>query len=406
MKDLKFLQVRDWNFKVINLDRLCKVNVILFSLQKTLIFLLTLPLILFKPQAPLFQISEIIRFRMLFDYKKWFSNLTNQKKPEIKTYKDVYVDDFLVVFDNTKIHRELLQTYIDVNGLLRSRLSKFCKRIYFLLKLKTADKLFIKNTLKGKKIHEIKDEKVLLFTNFYCNNYTHFMVEMMPKLFLMKDTLKDYKILINKTQTLDNAYDKMSYILPILKAFGVEESQIIFINKNEIFKIKTLTSLVNVQFKKDIHNKAFEHIDSYYSREFKTNLGSKLYFARKSTFRKISNEKQVAEILHKHEFVEVEMEKYDLIQQMSIMSNAKTIAGITSTGIFANMSFAKNPLTVLEFRHKANPIYPISYTNLIQQPLNQFFLFCKKKQKFKSFLKADLIVDIKKLNDFLSKNTI
>lgn len=406
MNDLKFLEVKDWNFKVINIDKLDKVNFVLLSLQKILMFFLTLPLILFKPQAPLFQISEVIRFKKVFNHKNWFNNLTNQKKSKTETYKNVYVDDFLVVFDDTKIYRELLQTYNDVNGLLRSQLSKLFKRIYFLLRLKTVDKIFIKNAFKVKKIHEIKDEKVLLFTNFYCNNYTHFMVEMMPKLFLMKDLLKDYKILINKTETLDNAYDKMSYILPVLKAFGVEENKIIFINKNEIFKIKTLTSLVNVQFKKDIHNKAFEYLHSYYVGDFKTNLGSKLYFARKSTFRKISNEKEVAKILHKHGFVEVEMEKYDLIQQMSIMSHARTIAGITSTGIFGNMSFAKNPLTILEFRHKVNPIYPISWTNLIQQPLTQFFLFCKKKQKFKSFLKSDLIVDIKKLNDFLSKNTI
>lgn len=400
---MKFIPVYSQNNKEINLDALNAYNFCIFCIKKIAVSLVSIPVALFKPSAVFFNISELIKLRKLHSHRLWLKEMKHTDSPCVIELKNVYIEDNLVVFNNNKIFRNLLQTRNDLSGMLRPYLSKKLKRVYFLLPKKMIDECFLKQVFKDKKIIEINEE-VITFTNFHCNNYTHFLVEMFPVLYFLKDRIKDKKIILNTSvKTKDVNYDKMSYIMPILKSFGIKEDQIIFVQPNCILKCQKLISATGVQFNKKIHNEAFDYLIKQNESEFRTTLGERLYFARKSTFRKISNEADVRQELEKHGFVEVEMEKYDIVQQMSIMKNAKIIAGITSTAIFGNLSFAHNPITVIEFRHNSTVTYPISCTNLIKQPLRQFFIFCKKTKFFKSWHKGNLIVDVKKLQCLINK---
>lgn len=240
---------------------------------------------------------------------------------------NAYVSPFGVVFKNGKIIRESLSIYS--KEVFWNTLFSFYKKI-------------LKN-----KVRKIEGDCIVISHSWY-DNYYHWLIEIMPRLFLLKNELFNKKLIIHKNIS--------KFHFEMLSKFNFKE--IVFIEDNELLKCENIsftsfpnystTEILNVQSRNfniidlNINYVLMKEMKQWFQNNpslIKTTGNKKIYISRKKApKRQILNEKELETFLVNNGFIKVFLEDYSFDKQVELMNNSSIVIGCHGAGL-ANILF-------------------------------------------------------------------
>ena len=237
-----------------------------------------------------------------------------------------------------------------------------------------------------------KDTTYVLVHNIYSHTYYHWLLEVLPRLYLAKHYLQDAVLLLPQSYQAKFHYQSLN-IFGIRKTVSLEE--------NKIYQVSRLVVPSQIGRIANYHPEAIKQTVRYIKQQLdlSTSLDSKIYVSRmKASRRKLLNEEEVKSCLEKYGFVSVCFEDYSFEQQVSIMHNCRHLVGLHGAGL-ANMIFMPEGGSVLELRkYDKNENY-FFYTLSATANHNYYYQFIKSTTD-EGYIDDDILVDI----NLLEKN--
>jgi capsular polysaccharide biosynthesis protein len=283
--------------------------------------------------------------------KAEFSYQTRSVK--LIAFKNVFVNASGYIYqDSWTIHPESL---VDQNFIHQFHLKHFIKKVF----------------IKKKRRLDSNKSYLLCFDAWSAEHY-HWFCDVLPRIYLLKDVLKDYTMLLP-----DTAYMKTIGIR-ILKLLNLYPGDIEFIKPRELVKVKCLSLITKVATTGQINSVLIQNIKQVLSQSVSNNhtpISRKLYITRdKTRYRKVLNEPEILAVLKDFSYETVRYEDLALKEQIEITSECKSLISIHGAGL-TNMLFMPANGNVLEFRR--NKIYHNQcYWHLADSlNLNYYYLF-------------------------------
>lgn len=327
----------------------------------------------------------------------FFEKLTNKEKDQItkdSRYDAIYayslsncfVTPYGAVIKNGLVIKESLYRNYTKNVLMQY--PSFYKKLF------------------SRKYVKIEGECIVAHHSWY-DNYYHWLIEIVPRLFLLKDLAPQTTLIIH------------SRIKPfhkeILSFFGFKT--IFFLNENELALAEKVTfpSYNRSDKKYRLHNylsepgmnktllqKTSEWIVSKTAGQT-TETYSKIYISRdKAMHRKVLNEAELTSFLSAEGFTTVYMEDHDFGKQVNIINNASVIVGVCGAGL-SNILFMKKNASVLNLIHK--DVEEFCFFNLANaMDVNYAHVSCEGNSKPNSAFN-DIIVNLNDLKTALHSIT-
>lgn len=244
----------------------------------------------------------------------------------------------------------------------------------------------------GKSIN-FSASRVLIINNIYSHTYYHWLLESLPRLFLLRDEISSATVLLPGNH--NENFHKES-----LKIFGVDNLHYMkddtryVINEaltcSQIGKMANYHPLVLTNMVKFIKNKI----------PLLLNLGEKIYISRaRALKRKVINDQEIESYLLTRGFVTLHFEDFCFADQVSLMHHCKFLISIHGAGL-ANMIFMTESSSVLELRKFDNGINYFYFTLANTVNLDYFYQFCTSPDANAQVQEANIIVDL----DLLRKN--
>ncbi|MBD1378989.1 glycosyltransferase family 61 protein [Metabacillus arenae] len=258
------------------------------------------------------------------------------------------------------------------------------------------DKTF--DTLDISNIRSVAGEYIFL-SGEVSSHFGHFLLEVVSRLWIAKYLdLKKYKFIMNP-------FDKFKWQLDILKALGIRQEQIYYLDNPTIFErvLIPVQAFALERFSSTFATDTWNKIGAYYD----TGLGpEKIYVSRSKIQhkRRLLNELVVEKIFSSHGFKIIHPQELEIKDQINTFRNAKFIAGPAGSAMY-NCIFQKNASKKLIM---APPKFIIPNDILINGSskceLNYFI--GKNVGNEPSGMFADWIVDIDKLSKFIKKSIL
>jgi capsular polysaccharide biosynthesis protein len=238
--------------------------------------------------------------------------------------------------------------------------------------------------------NEIKNESESILQikgNFFLfggeNNYWHFMIDFMPRLFCLKK-LSDDDIRIVIPHDLDKKFEE--FIIKICNLLEINKITFLKINTNNLihsFENLIFTSNPSIAFTSFFFHKLLRN---NIKKEKKRNL----YVMRGDAInRKVLNESDLIEILKKYNYDIIDCATLSIEEQIKQFSEAKNII-IPNGAAITNLLFVPDAINVIEIRSNldGNFARKINLNNRFN-----LYLF-EKTIKVGQKLRKDIIVDI------------
>ncbi|EOR93981.1 hypothetical protein ADIARSV_2815 [Arcticibacter svalbardensis MN12-7] len=209
-------------------------------------------------------------------------------------------------------------------------------------------KHYLKKVIFRNKKETDPDKKYLLAFNEWGHAHYHWFCDTLPRIYSVKESLKDYYLLLP---------DHSSYIKEIglksLELLGLHPKGIEFIKSNELLQVKHL-SLVTLSCLPGYIN---DHLISRISEDILRRSGNnslkpkrKLYIIRGNVrYRKVLNEDQVLDVMKHFGYEIINYENMSLEEQISVTASARCMVSIHGAGL-TNMIYMQPGSNVLEFR--------------------------------------------------------
>lgn len=305
---------------------------------------------------------------------------------------NAYVSPFGAVFKNGKVIHESIYKYSAEKG--RNAFFSFCKKII---------------TGKAKKINA---DCIVIHHSWY-QNYYHWMIEIMPRLFLMRNELSGKKLVIHEQLS--------KFHRDTLSKFNLTD--IVFAADDELAKCRTVafTSFpnyyVNQPLTLESENANVIELNINYAvmREmtqwFKTNnalikantySGSKnIYISRKKAgHRKILNEPALEQFLSGKGFTKIFLEDLTFDQQVELLHNSAIVVGIHGAGL-TNILFMQagaHVINLISDRH-----HEFCYLSIAGvAKVNYSHVNCESATIKENPAYNDITVDLKQLGEILA----
>ena len=209
----------------------------------------------------------------------------------------------------------------------------------------SSKKYLIKSYLK-KTIKLNANEKYLMVFELWSHNYFHWICDAIPRLFVIKEKLKDFILLLPDSH-------KKEFIVETLKPFLLKD--IIFFPKGSVVSVPKLNIPTLTSPTGNPHGVLCKKIRSFYFKNILSPLNDKsekIYISRKkATIRFIVNEQAVIKLVEKYGFKVYHFEDFSFVQQVQIMYHSKYFISIHGAAI-TNIFFMKSHSSVLELRRK------------------------------------------------------
>jgi hypothetical protein len=203
---------------------------------------------------------------------------------------------------------------------------------------------YLKNVLFKRK-RNLGNDKFLLAFDDWSNWHYHWFCDVLPRLYSIKDLLKDYILL------LPNSEYVKSVGLESLTFFGLNPAGIEFINELELVRARNLSIITHTCLTGYTNDKILLQMQAFI--ETKINYRSvtkKLYVTRENAkYRKVLNESAVLEIVKENGYEVVKFEEMNWREQVLNASSAQSIVSLHGAGL-TNMIFMSKGSSVLEFR--------------------------------------------------------
>ncbi|MGF1923522.1 MAG: glycosyltransferase family 61 protein [Bacteroidia bacterium] len=208
---------------------------------------------------------------------------------------------------------------------------------------------FIKNILIRRK-RKLDPDRYLLAFDDWSNLHYHWFCDTIPRLFSMRELLKDYILLLPDSPYVRNVG------LPSLDFFGLNPAGIEYVQDFEHVKMKNLSIVTYTCLSGYINDKVMadmqERISSQLHGPIATN---KIYVTRDRThYRKVLNEPEIWDVVKNNGYDIVRFEDFTWKEQVAIASSAKSMVSMHGAGL-VNAMFMNRGSAVLEFRR--NKIY-------------------------------------------------
>jgi capsular polysaccharide biosynthesis protein len=321
--------------------------------------------------------------------------LKNRKQAALYKYDidDAYVSPYGAIFKNGRIiGKSIYKT--SFKNTLKLLLSFYKKKI-------------------KRKVITIEDQCVVINHSWY-QNYYHWMIEIVPRLYLIKDELSNKKLILNSNLS--------KFQIDTLEKFNFKE--IVFINDDELARCKSITftsfpnfysnRFIQIEKKKiklielNLNNSIMNQMKDWFIANNSLIVNSleiknkKIYISRKkAAYRKILNEEILEKLLFKNEFVKVYLEELSFDQQVQLLNTTSIAVSIHGAGL-TNILFMKQKTHIINLISENH--HEFCYHTLASLcHVNYTHINCKGTNK-KNPAYNDIIIDIETIK--LTLNSI
>jgi len=301
---------------------------------------------------------------------------------------------------HTKTYRKvtILPNGAIIKHLILSELF-FCKSIpqRGVVKVKSFAKLYINTITEIIRTSEtVHIDKVLFLTNFYSDNFFHWMGDVLPKLEVLSSSgisLKDYTLVVPKT--CDNVYTRYTlnrYNLP----FVILESHQRVKAKNLVYTpILAPTGNFRPQLMERIRSRFLNRIPPSGTKS------DRVYISRKKAAkRRILNEHELLPLLKNHHFRVVIMEDLTFEEQIKLMANTDTLMSLHGAGL-THMLWMNEGSKVIEIRADNDAKNNLFFSLASDLNLKYSYMFAKPSNTNATTQKTDFLVNPESLDSLL-----
>lgn len=248
-----------------------------------------------------------------------------------------------------------------------------------------------------KKIHLTGN--YFIIHNHWCPGYYHWITEALPRLFIVKEYLKDH-ILVLPDNFRQHVFDATKPLY---------NGEVFWIPQGKNLKVENLLIPENPPFSGIYDKELFGtlrkiYIDSLAGRNIARRESKKIYISRsKAARRKVINEAEVINALLKKGFEILNFEDFTFWNQVAIVNNADVLVSIHGAGL-SNVLFMNRGSKVVELQKSTeDKIEPdVLYRDFcLALDLDYSVLYCNPETEGKSIYEADIIVDVELLCDLL-----
>ncbi len=245
-------------------------------------------------------------------------------------------------------------------------------------------KLFLKECLKNKPNNKFKQkiDRGSWIIDEKSFHYFHWICDSLPRMIQIRNYTDSYPVLI------PDSFMKYDYIMSSLNKLKINY---LIYEHDQKYKINELLISSHVA---DSGNYKKENITEL-AKSFKTEQNmknlKKIWVSReKSKHRKIVNEVNIKDILLKYNYEIFYPEDHDYLDQISLFSNAKVVAGLHGGGL-TNIIYAPRDTILLEVRRESDDLNNCYFTLASELDMKYFYLNAKR-------LGDDLYIDNVELN--------
>jgi capsular polysaccharide biosynthesis protein len=232
--------------------------------------------------------------------------------------------------------------------------------------------------------------QALWITDNWGSAYFHWLLDALPRLYVVREQLADSTLL------LPESCKHSPYVVQSLAAFAVHDLR--FIEHNEVVHCPKLLVPSHIAPSGNYNERTIRALRElfavYYGRRSNGRSTEKIYITRrKANRRRITNEKEVIEIVKEYGFSVFAFEDYAFEDQVKLMLSARYVVANHGAGL-ANMLFLSAGSHVLELRRvgdKHNNCYFALASGL---DLQYYYQLCEVENQEEDTCWADVSVDL------------
>ena len=321
--------------------------------------------------------------------REWPKNMRQEDKEMFQPLQKRHIDPIKI--------NKLQDTGVLANGLLFKGM-----RVYKQLLLANDQKYINRPNWKGllsiylqySKERLEKDKRYISVNNAYSHTYYHWLLEVLPRLYLTREYFSDSILLLPDNHTA-------KFHCQSLALFRVKQTYLMEFDK--IYQAPQLLVPSQIGRVANYHPQVIKQTVEFIKSqlELKLDLGERIYVSRgKATKRKILNEDEVLSYVQEQGFTSVCLEDYSFGEQISIMHHCRYLVGLHGAGL-ANMIFMPEDGHIFEFRKYDEGENYFFYTLASTVHLNYYYQFCQASCDTSSVQDADVQVDIECLKNQL-----
>jgi len=228
----------------------------------------------------------------------------------------------------------------------------------------------------------------LFITDDWSTGYFHWLSDVLPKLYLVRDRLKDLVLV------LPHQLEKLEFVQSSLRAFDVANS--LFLSEGETIlchRIFVPTAVApSGRYDGHVIKRVRDRIVGFYGGS--STPHDLIYLSRsKARKRQVANEAEVISLLKPLGFRIVNAEDCSFEKQVKLASAARCIISNHGAGL-TNILFMNPGMNVLELRHRADRTNNCYFALSSAMGLNYFYQTCHSAGADEDPHSADITVDI------------
>ena len=206
-----------------------------------------------------------------------------------------------------------------------------------------------KKLLTGRKVTLDNSKNHLLVTDAWSAGHFHWFMEVLPRIWTIKDRAKEFVLLLPDTPYVREIG------LESLELLDLKFEDVVLMKESDFYKVNALYFVTRITAPGQTHDRIMKEINEAFVGG-KTDGQGKIYISRaKARVRKVLNEAELTPLLKDHGFEILYGEDHSLAEQVEIFSKCSTLMGIHGAGL-TNCIFMKPGGSVVELR-KREPNY-------------------------------------------------
>lgn len=307
-------------------------------------------------------------FEEMHPLKDTFIHLTETFPPICRIEIDnAYLSPFGVVYKNGKVVEESVYSMFKANSFY---LSFFKKRL-------------LNRVVKV-------DSDCLIAHNSYFQNYYHWLLEAVPRLYIMRDEAPRLSLILNA--------DSPGFIRQYAELFGFKE--IIYVKENFLVKARKVVFPSYTSRGLAMYEPVLRDMAKWIIEKFAITIPVKatknIFITRKNArYRRLLNEAQVIDYLAANGFEIVTLEDLTVKEQIELFVQAKNVIGTQGAGM-SNMIYAVHGKLLVTIIHEEHP--DDAYYNLTNMYGTACYYFqCPGAGNFSYKNNDDISADMNKL---------
>lgn len=227
-------------------------------------------------------------------------------------------------------------------------------------------------------------------TDDWSAGYFHWLADVLPRLFTMRDRLKGLVLL------LPYQCKELKYVSASLEPFGI--GAIEFIDPGEVLNCKSLMVPTQTAPSGHYNDELIQQVGNllveFYADKPRETPSERIYISRAvAPKRKILNEAEVIDVLREFDFRIIRTEDHSFAEQVKMVSSARYLVSSHGAGL-TNMLFMNRGTKVLELRHATDRINNCYFTLASALNLDYFYQSCEPENTTEEPHTANLRVDI------------